>query len=233
LADDLHLLYICMPTELGFATPAYREDIWTRIHDAHEHVFGLTVQLAPMYWKRLIALAEANSGTKAGGDVDRQLDQFYGACALLEVIDEQPLARVEREFKIERGTVESLQSATATLAGQVCKFCDVCGMSLLGAAINKFRQRLNYAVKDELLPLMTLPSCTRPVARLLFNQGVEEPDDLVHPSVEEIGALIGGQHDALILAQRLKAEAQRVWEFRQHSLDFDEETKLANFPSPG
>jgi replicative superfamily II helicase len=228
--DDLHLLYVCMPTEVVFATPPYRDDIWTRLYRAHEHVFGLTVRLQPREWERLITLSYVNCGEKNDGALDCKLDQFYGACALLAVIEERPLVQVEREFKIERGTIESLQTATATLAGQICKFCEVCGKAVLGAAINKFRQRLNYAVKNELIALMAIPSCTRPVARLLFDRGVEDPGDLLQLSVDEIAALIGVQQTSQSLAERLKSEAQRIWDFRQHSQAFIDEAKLAHFP---
>jgi replicative superfamily II helicase len=232
-ADDLHLLYICMPADLGFRTPPYREDLWSRLVNQHEHVFTLALGLSYPEWERMVARSHVDASLGKGGDIGLTLDQFYAACVLLSVIDEQPLGRVEHEFTVDRGTIESLQSATATLAGQVCKFCEVCGMPLLGAAINKFRQRLNYAVKNELLALMTMPSCTRPVARVLFNKGVEDPDDLVPLTVQEIAERIGGSLDSLVVAARLKEEAQRAWDFRQQSQAFEEESRLSNFPTSG
>jgi replicative superfamily II helicase len=229
LSDDLHLLYICVPPDLGFATPSYREEIWESLHMKHAHVFSLTVGLSESAFQRLVTLAHRNGPTKENTVDDARLDQFYAACVLLAVIEEQRLSQVEREFKVERGTIEALQTATATFAGQVCKFCELGGFAVLGAAINRFRQRLNYAVKNELLPLMSLPSCTSSVARLLFTQGVEEPEDVAQRTVEDICALTGGEGGRL-LAMRLKEEAQRVSDFRQTSLAFEEELRLANFP---
>jgi hypothetical protein len=229
LSDDLHLLYICIPQDLGFATPSYRDEIWELLHTKHAHVFSLTVGLTESAFQRLVTLAHRNGPTKENTADDARLDQFYAACVLLAVIEEQRLSQVEREFKVERGTIEALQTATATFAGQVCKFCELGGFAVLGAAINRFRQRLNYAVKNELLPLMALPSCTRGIARLLFTQGVEEPEDLVRRTVEDICGLTGGD-GGRILAMRLKEEAQRLSEFWQTSQAFEEELRLTNFP---
>jgi replicative superfamily II helicase len=228
LCDDLHLLYVCMPADLGFTTPSYREEIWEKIRAKHADVFSLTVGLTESAFQRLITLAHRDGPTKENNEDDGHLDQFYGACALLAVIEEQRLAQVERDFAIERGTIEALQTATATLAGQICKFCELGGFAVLGAAIHRFRRRLNYAVKNELLDLMSLRSCTRGIARLLFTHGVEDSENLARRTVDEIAALIGGEGE-MGLAKQLKEEAQRVSEFKQRSQEFEEEMQLTNF----
>jgi replicative superfamily II helicase len=95
--------------------------------------------------------------------------------------------------------------------------------------MNKFRQRVNYGVKNELLSLMSLPSWTRPIARLQFNEGIEESDDHMQKSMEEIRELIGLGQDNLLVAEKLKTEAQRSRDFQQQSQAFDEEIRLAQF----
>jgi replicative superfamily II helicase len=231
--DDVHMLYLCVPTEIGFATPSYREDIWAKIYDGHAHVVQLTIGLDRTAFNRIVALAFRSGDFKAGENIDSQLDRFYAACVLLAVIEERTMADIEKQFAIDRGSIESLHTNAATFAGQVGKFCELCGFSVLGAAIHKFCQRLNHAVKNELLPLMAMPSCNQNMARILYNQGIEQPSDLTNCTVEEVDVLLRGpagmEPPDLALAYSIKAQAEKIQEFSQQAQSFEEEIRMSTF----
>jgi hypothetical protein len=227
LSDELNLMYVCIPTEIGFATPPYHDEVWTKIFSAHEHVMKLLLDIGKDEFNRLVALSYQRGG-KVGTKGDEQMSRIYAAAILQQVIDETPFGDIERQFGIDRGSIQSLHTNTATFAGQIAKFCELCGFGILGAALHKFRQRLNYAAKDDLLELMAMPSCTRSIARLLMNQGIEESDDLLTCSTGEISKLLRNcGHDELELALKLKEEARMISDFKNKNEDFREELKFA------
>jgi hypothetical protein len=117
LTDDLHLLYICMPTNVGFTTPSYNDNHWTQLHDGHEHVFHLTVRLPRLEWECLITGSFLNVGSSNEDIIDHQLYEFYCACIILSIIEERRFYFVEQEFRVDGDTIESLQSSTATIGG--------------------------------------------------------------------------------------------------------------------
>jgi DNA polymerase theta len=101
-----------------------------------------------------------------------------------------PVGDVARRFNVDRGTLQSLQMQCATFAGQVARFCEIVGAGLLAATLNRFRKRLNFAARQELLGLMVLPSCSRDTARIFVNCGITSPIELADLKVEGIAAII-------------------------------------------
>ncbi|OHT02162.1 DEAD/DEAH box helicase family protein [Tritrichomonas foetus] len=186
LSDELHLLFLVIPTDIGFKTPPYNEQVWTTLFNEHDHVINEMLKLTSEELEKRVTLSYIRGGIKNCDEIDRILDKIYSAAILLDVVNEKSIAEVEKTFNVDRGTIQSLQTNVSTFAGQVVKFCELCSFQVLGAAINKFRKRLDYAVKNELLPLMSLPSCSQNMARLLFNQGIETPSDLVNCDTSEI-----------------------------------------------
>lgn len=187
LSDELHLLYLTIPKDVGFKTPQYREDdIWLKVFNEHQHVISDLLKIPSSEIYKRISLSHVQGGIKNNDEIDSILDKIYASSILLEIINERPVSEVEKMFNVDRGTIQSLQTNVSTFAGQVVKFCELCSFQVLAAAINKFRKRLDCSVKNELLSLMSLPSCSQIVARLLFNQGIESPEDIVNYRTEGI-----------------------------------------------
>jgi DNA polymerase theta len=134
-----------------------------------------------------------------GGDgrvnraLDAQFDRIYVAVIMREGVNEVPVQEITKRFKIERGTIQSLQMKCAAFAGQVSKFCELFGAGLLAATLTKFRQRLNFGARTEILGLLVLPSITKSIAQKLANCRITSAVDLADLNVEAIAALITGQ----------------------------------------
>ena len=228
-ADDLHFLYLCIPTDLGFKTPAYKVNMWQKIYSQHEATINSLLKVTTEDIDRLFTQSYINGGLKCNRELDEKMDKVFASSILMAVIDEQSLEDVERIYGIDRGTIQSLQTNAATFAGQVVKFCDLCGYGVLGAAVNKFRHRLENAVRNELLDLMAIPSCKKPTARLLFNQGIETISDLLACTIDELASIISGgksgdiPHSAIETAKTLTKEAQMVTDIRDQQQAFAEE----------
>lgn len=187
LSDELHLLYLTIPKDIGYRTPPYKDDdIWIKLFNEHQHVICELLKISSSELYRRISLSHIQGGIKENDEIDKMLDKIYSAAILLEVINEKPVSEVEKMFNVDRGTIQSLQTNVSTFAGQVAKFCELCSFQVLAAAIIKFKRRLDSSVKNELLPLMSLPSCSQIVARILFNQGIESPEDIVNYKIDGI-----------------------------------------------
>lgn len=69
--------------------------------------------------------------------------------------------------------------------------------------IKKFRVRLEYGIKEELLPLIKLKGVGRVRARLLFNSGIKDLGDLRKIPVESLARVVGEK-----IAENLKAQVE-------------------------
>lgn len=234
-ADDLYFLYLCIPTDIGFRTPAYKHPMWQKLYTRHEMAINTLLQVTTEDIDRLFTQCYINGGFKCNNVLDEKMDKVFASAILMALIDEQALEDVEKVFGIDRGTVQALQTNAVTFAGQVVKLCELSGFGVLGAAINRFKHRLEVAVKNELLELTTIPSCAKTTARLLFNQGIETVVDVIACSVKDLAVILSHgkdneiSDDAMHLAAKLINEAEMVMRFRDQAQALAEDHGIVQF----
>ena len=223
LKDEVHLLYLCVPpsaTSLE-STPSYDKDIWQKIYGEHQDVFKMITNLDSSGFERHIILTMQNGGKKMNKElmikIDQILDRFFYACLLQKLIAEQTVNDIVKYYDIPRGSVQSLQMQAATFAGQSVRFCEMTGCSTLGKALNTYKERLNFGVKNELLPLMKLQSCSRYIARVLVSSRISTPLELSELSEEDISRILAEKRGSgqpnekeINLASKLKEEAKQM-----------------------
>lgn len=193
LIDDIHLLYLCVSPQIAslIQPVAYNNVRWEYIFKHHNHVIKLITGMNDKQIEKMPDYPNIYGGLgRVDKKIDSDLDRIYASVILRELINESPVSEITRKFKIERGTVQSLQMQSATFAGQTSKFCEIIGSGLLATTLNRFRQRLNFAARTELLGLMVVPSITKEVARRLADVGITSPLDLADLTVERIAALL-------------------------------------------
>ena len=193
LDDELHLLYLCVPPSIvsTIKKEPYDSSVWISIFTNHLHVLKLITQLKSEEIERIQDLPKIYGGNgHISPEIDLKLDRIYTAAILLELINENPVSVIMKKFGIDRGTIQSLQMQSASFAGQASKFCELYGSVLLSATLNRFRQRLNFAARSELLALMVLPSVNKSIARVLFDSGIASPIELAGLSIGAIAAII-------------------------------------------
>ena len=193
LDDELHLLYLC--TSPGFAETIpkepYDSDTWISIFQQHLDVIQLITDQSRKQIAHLQNLPKIYGGLgRVNNEIDKKLDCVYTASIMLDLINEINLKDITKKYNVERGLIQSLQIQCATYAGQVSRFCEMYGAVLLSTTLNKFRQRLNFAARSELLSLMVLPSCKRDIARVLFNSGIKSPIELSELNYDAIYVII-------------------------------------------
>ncbi|KAI5537241.1 plastid DNA replication [Trichomonas vaginalis G3] len=219
LEDDVHMLYLCIPPSAiaNERTPDYDSDVWENIISKHETVTKLVSGISIInFQKHFIETKHLGGKNKdeKHKKIDHELDRFYFACLLGEMIDERPLSEVTRRFSISRGAAQSLQMTCANFAGQTAKFCEKVGCPLLGTALNAFRKRLDFGVQSDILPLLRLPSCTKSTARKLIQKGISSPSEVAEASTERLATIISNgktvEDSDITKAKRLKDEAAQV-----------------------
>jgi DNA polymerase theta len=196
LDDELHLLYLCVSPAFAATVNSEGYRSWTTIFEAHKHVLQLITNLGEQKLKQITFLRDNRGDPQIDKNLDKQLNRIYVAAIMRELINETPIQHITKEFKVARGTIQSLQSQCATFAGQMSKFCEFLGAGLLAATLTRFRQRLNFGARTELLGLTVLPSCSRIIARTLVKHGITSPIELAELTVENIEELISSQSES-------------------------------------
>lgn len=181
LDDEVHLLYLCVsPNTSKHIKPiSYSSDIWQKIFSEHQHVIQLITGLNAREIDFLQALPyiHGNDG-RNNAERDEKLDRILCAVILKDIINEVPLKNISRYYNVDGGTLQRIQNESATFASQVNRFCEIYKKDILSAALQKFRQRLNFAVRIDLIPLISLPSVNRENARKLVDMGIKTPLEL-------------------------------------------------------
>lgn len=197
LLDDLHLIFLCTPSRTGVLLPSFKEEIWEEIFEKHSHVIGLITGKS-IDQLRLI-IVKSFSGYGEGIDPKERplFEKIYGACVLSSLIEEIEIHLIEKKFKIDRGSIQMLQSSSSMFSGQATKFCEVMGFHPLAAALRQFTKRITFAVKSDIIDLMSIPSMRREIARSIFNHGYQTLSDVHSLSAEEIASMIPTGTDAL------------------------------------
>ncbi|OHT01325.1 DEAD/DEAH box helicase family protein [Tritrichomonas foetus] len=193
LTDEVHLLYLCVSPQIAslIHPEPYNSTRWNYILNKHRHVIQLITGMDDRSYDRIQDLPNIYGGLgRINSRIDEDMDRIFVSVILRELINETPVSEITRKFKIERGTIQSLQMQSATFAGQTSKFCEIIGSGLLATTLNRFRQRLNFAARTELLGLMVLPSINKETARMLVDVGISSPIELAELNVEGIAALI-------------------------------------------
>ena len=193
LSDEVHLLYLCVSPQVArlVKPESYSSPIWCYIRNKHRHVIKLITHFDDTRLDRMEDLPRIYGGNgRINKAIDECFDRIYVSVIMRELINETPISSITRKFRIDRGVVQSIQMQCASFAGQASRFCEIIGAELLATTLNRFRQRLNFAARTELLALMVLPSCSRDMARLLVQCGITSPMEIADLTAEQLATII-------------------------------------------
>ncbi|EAY19016.1 DEAD/DEAH box helicase family protein [Trichomonas vaginalis G3] len=197
IEDEVHLLYLCISSKTASSIRpiSYDSPQWRKIFENHLHVIQLVTQLSNVQIDHLPDLAHIYGGNgRVNDEIDHCLDKVMVAVILQDLINERPLKDISYEYKVDLGTIQKVQMESASYAGQINRFCEILGNGVLAAALNKFRQRLNFAARTDILSLMTIPSCPRDIARTLADRGIMSPADLSCLSLNQLVMIISSEN---------------------------------------
>ena len=234
LVDNLHLLFLCIPSSTGIYIPPFSDDVWEMLFKKHSHVIHLITDKGVNELERIII--GSYTGKILKKDELIVFERIYAGCILERLIDETSLQELEQKFKVDRGTIQILQTSSSSFAGQATKFCDEMGYTILSAALTRFRKRLEFGVREELVELMELPSCSREVARVLYSVGIRNAHDCSEASMKEIIKSVrkgrGGpgsglsEDDIINIAKSIRKEAKQLSKHKSLLEQFSESATM-------
>lgn len=228
LVDDLHLLFLCTPSRTGIYLPSFQEQIWEDLFEEHQKVICTITSKSVQELKKIIACSYSGN-YEMDKNSEMIFERIYGGCVLEQIIQEKSLNDVEKMFEVDRGTIQSLQTAAASFAGQATRFCESMEYYPLAAALSAFRKRLSFGVKNELIDLMTIPSMRRDVARILYDNGFKTASDVSNMSNDELVAMMpdnGNESELQTAANQIIIEADELAEQLAVLEEYEEESSF-------
>jgi replicative superfamily II helicase len=232
LLDDVHLIFLCIPPETGISLPPFGRGIWERIFEKRSQAIQLITDKTAADMQRFIVRGIAGM-ISLGKDEQSTYEKIYAANLLAELVDECSLTKVERAFEVDRGSIQTLQSAAASYAGQGAKFTEAMGYQALSVVLLTVLKRLSFGAKGELIYLMNMPSMRRDIARMLFNGGYKSAQEVSALTTEELVAMMPHQEGGMtetdfeVVAKRIIEEADALTEHLAMLEQFEEESGWA------
>ncbi|KAH0791825.1 DEAD/DEAH box helicase family protein [Histomonas meleagridis] len=189
LVDDLHIVYLCTPSQTGVYIPSFNEQIWDKIINSHWKAIHLITNYSKQELQKIF-INSIGGYRKLNLTEINVFERIYSASILLEIIEEKPINIVETVYKTDRGTIQALQSNAASFAGQITRFTEALGYFPLAASIQQFRQRLSYGIKAELIGLMSISAMRKDFARILYDEGIQSLNDIAMLNIEKLKEII-------------------------------------------
>jgi replicative superfamily II helicase len=113
--------------------------------------------------------------------------RFFNALILCDVANEIPWGDIARKFSTTCGAIQTLVSGAAINAQMLASFCKRIGWIGLEAVLIIVCKRLgSEGVKEELIPLTSLPGVGRSRARSLWNCGYRSVEDVANAEPEDL-----------------------------------------------
>ena len=191
LEDDLHCLALLTP--LNFDSPRYPSTYWSS-----DFMPG-----KPLTTSRVAELLGLTPQLLKQGD-HPSTRRLYAASLLHKLVREEPLdSIIVDDGYLQRGQLQTFQSAAATHAGMVTTFARELHWTDLAAVLSIVARQLDFGVRQELLPLMGLPAMTAIRARRLYAKGFTT-----------VAAVAGAPVDALaaVLQETDAFQQRKSWE---------------------
>ncbi|KAF5948402.1 hypothetical protein HYC85_014359 [Camellia sinensis] len=128
----------------------------------------------------------ANQSMLSDEQTLRVCKRFYVAIILSRLVQEVPVAEVCEAFKVARGMVQASQENAGRFASMVSVFCERLGWHDLEGLVSKFRNRVSFGVRAEIVELTAIPYVKGSRARQLYKAGLRTPQAIAVASISEI-----------------------------------------------
>jgi DNA polymerase I-like protein with 3'-5' exonuclease and polymerase domains len=156
--------------------------------------------------------------------IERILRNFYVACMLQQLVSERSKEDVANEFHIYSASfVETLQEMTGLFAKKCYEFCRNVQWFQLAAVLDEFGTRIKHGAKREILALAIIEGVKPPTARLLFQDGLRNVEEVARAGkIKIMKALAKGNSyqklDPKDAKARIREKADTIWKAAHHIL---------------
>ena len=219
LTNELHLLYLITPPDLVFSIkPDWKNTFNILTGEGQEELVRVAQHLKvnPGFMSQLMTGTSFNSPEK-----ETVYRRFYLSLLLYRIVlggGEEAIWEVADEFQCSRGFIQSLLSSTAARCSCLIKFSEqIQHLWPLHCLLPNLVQRVAYATRPELVPLMELSGVGQARARQLVEAGFVGVKEIAradpHRLVQELQQVSRKQARQIVASAKLilqeKAEALR------------------------
>eukprot|EP01119_Soliformovum_irregulare_P015105 TRINITY_DN4206_c0_g1_i1.p1 TRINITY_DN4206_c0_g1~~TRINITY_DN4206_c0_g1_i1.p1 ORF type:complete len:645 (+),score=185.99 TRINITY_DN4206_c0_g1_i1:1315-3249(+) len=184
LSDDIHLCYLITPIFNLANVPSWEK--YSRLVDQLSQKRQKIAEMIGIDSGYLIQQAMTGVSVKSNSPMGRACHRFYYTLQLVDLINEVPLDTVAERFDSNRGALQTLMQSSQSFAIQVSNFCKVMDYWSISMLLSQYVQRLNFGVKQEILPLTEIRGVKKGRARVLWNAGFHTVRQIALADVKEL-----------------------------------------------
>ncbi|KAJ3057486.1 hypothetical protein HK097_004006 [Rhizophlyctis rosea] len=191
LRTELHVVYHVTPPFLRDKIKLFQENAWMGILNHHLEKPG---QSAEYNVGKAVGARSAVVKMGTGQPLTRKetqiLQRYCLALVLNDLIEEKRIGHVCEKYKLDRGTLQQLQTQSATFAGMVHVFLEELKWYPMSRLVSQLQDRLNFGIQPKLLDLVKIPGMTGNRARLLWDANYTTVASIASSTTDEIVAVL-------------------------------------------
>jgi helicase len=192
----LHLVCLPMETPKVRTSTNERESLSYEVDEAEEEL--------PVSLEDYVDVTEDFSHDP----YDDYVAAWKGANVLEAWCNETPESVIEERFGVQPGDLYQLYNAAAWVARGISSLLQTLRVDRrISLEYGKLSIRVEYGVKEDIIPLLSLRGIGRVRGRVLYKMGLKNLDDVAKAPVEQIAEIRG---ITTTMAARIKEEASRL-----------------------
>ncbi len=137
------------------------------------------------------------------------LEKFKLALILEEWINETEEGEILDRYGVTPGTLFTLTTIATWMARSLGEIARIGGSRVLREYALRLERRLEYGVREELLPLIELKGIGRVRARALYNMGIKKPED-IRSADPSLLVKVLGRKTAVNVMKQIRVEEERI-----------------------
>ena len=230
MSSDLHACFLCVP--INFAGNYHLgRDEYSKLYTKVTNLESSESQVIARVKVRIPFIREMGVGQGYNSTIlsknndlqhqNRLCTRLYIAFFLQDLIQETPLIECMNRYLIKSGRiVEEIRDDVSRFAAKGSALCERLEWHLLAGTLKTFGSRVWFGARQEIISLASICRINPKDARILFEGGLERPQDIVSHSAANIHALLlTGAQQTNIQSSDRSAHHQKYEALASHILE--------------
>lgn len=227
MSSDLHACFLCVPINFAGNYHLGRDEYGilyskvTNLERSENQVIARVKVSIPFIREMGVGQGYNSSIMSKRSDLQNQnrlCTRLYIAFFLQELIQEIPLIDCMNRYLIKSGRiVEEIRDDVSRFAAKGSALCERLEWHLLAGTLKTFGSRVWFGARQEIISLASICRINPKDARILFEGGLERPQDIVSHSAADIHAIL--LTSAQANAQLGDSSAQKYQALAAHILE--------------
>eukprot|EP00889_Picochlorum_renovo_P000078 jgi/Picre1/27108/NNA_000078.t1 len=200
MSSDLHACFLCVPINFTGNYHLGRDEYGilyskvTNLESSENQVIARVKVSIPFIREMGVGQGYNSTIMSKRSDLQHQnrlCTRLYIAFFLQELIQETPLLDCMNRYLIKSGRiVEEIRDDVSRFAAKGSAFCERLEWHLLAGTLKTFGSRVWFGARQEIISLASICRINPKDARILYEGGLERPQDIVSHSAADIHAIL-------------------------------------------